>query len=135
LFSLFGIWKIQKGIENKVAEVHVFGRELFVLILIPRHFPEPRKESKQSTNSFTLFFVRLRERAKKNNTLINNILKLEIMYRLNQSQPHADYNAGVMETETIQKNGARPKSQTSRGNFLMSKFLLILQPQNKNNGK
>jgi hypothetical protein len=40
------------------------------------------------------------------------------MYRLNQSQPHGNYKANAMETDTIQKNGARPKSYTSRRNVL-----------------
>jgi hypothetical protein len=36
-----------------------------------------------------------------------------------QTQQHADYGAGVMETGDHFKNGASPKSLTSRRNFLL----------------
>jgi hypothetical protein len=50
--------------------------------------------------------VRLQERAKKNNTLINNILILEIMYRLNQS--HTDCNIErYIEAVIIRKTKGR----------------------------
>ena len=38
---------------------------------------------------------------------------------LKTKQPHADYSKSAMETETISKNEARPKSLVSRNNFLV----------------
>ncbi|MDR0560441.1 MAG: hypothetical protein LBG92_09730 [Prevotellaceae bacterium] len=49
------------------------------------------------------------------------------MYKLNQMQSHDAHNSGAMETETIQKNGARPKSQTSRGNFGVKSINYFMQ--------
>jgi hypothetical protein len=43
------------------------------------------------------------------------------MYRnFKKISKNADYSGGIMETGDHFKNGASPKSQMSRGNFLMS---------------
>jgi hypothetical protein len=39
---------------------------------------------------------------------------------LNQKQSHAGYGKSAMETGDHSKNGASPKSLTSRGNFFVS---------------
>jgi hypothetical protein len=36
LILIFGIYQISQVFENKIAKVHVFGRELFVLIRTQR---------------------------------------------------------------------------------------------------
>ena len=41
------------------------------------------------------------------------------MYQKNTKTKMATNRGRIMETETISKNGASPKSQTSRRNFLI----------------
>ena len=73
---------------------------------------EPNKENKQSTNSFTLFLCGCIKESEFYNSHSINILKLKVMQR------DEVFNS-VMETETIQKNGASLKSHTSRGNKIV----------------
>jgi hypothetical protein len=52
-----------------------------------------------------------------NNVFKTNELNVSIMKKyLKRTQQGAHYSAGAMETGDHFKNGANPKSQTSRGN-------------------
>jgi TM2 domain-containing membrane protein YozV len=66
--------------------------------------------NKQSTNRFTLFSCGCIFGRNVYKHLNNNLLKLKVMQQSKKSN-------SVMETETIQKNEASPKSHTIRGNF------------------
>ena len=93
-------------------------RELYRACLGKR-FCRTTDKNKQLTNKFTLFSCGCLNKNGFYKPLNINKLNLKAMLqKLKAKQPHADYSTSAMETETIQKNEASPKSLMSRRNFL-----------------